>query len=70
MQKAEANSWVIFPYTVEHGVGTIIPENDMMTNFPKAWEYMEDFEDDPERSNEGILEAIQMAWHELAQEGG
>ena len=46
MQKAEANSWVIFPYTVEHGVGTIIPENDMMTNFPKAWEYMEDFEDD------------------------
>ncbi|WP_218080656.1 Fe-S cluster assembly protein IscX [Anthocerotibacter panamensis] len=23
-----------------------------------------DFEDDPQKSNEGILEAIQMAWHE------
>ncbi|MDY7025306.1 MAG: Fe-S cluster assembly protein IscX, partial [Pseudomonadota bacterium] len=23
---------------------------------------LEDFDDDPEKSNEGILEAIQMAW--------
>ncbi len=23
-----------------------------------------DFDDDPQKSNEGILEAIQMAWHE------
>ena len=26
---------------------------------------LEDFSDDPKRSNEGILEAIQMAWHEM-----
>jgi len=26
---------------------------------------LEDFSDDPKRSNEGVLEAIQMAWHEL-----
>ena len=26
---------------------------------------IEDFSDDPKRSNEGVLEAIQMAWHEL-----
>lgn len=25
---------------------------------------LEDFDDDPKTSNEGILEAIQMAWHE------
>ncbi len=29
---------------------------------------LEDFDDDPSRSNEGILEAIQMAWYELAQQ--
>ena len=27
-----------------------------------------DFEDDPKKSNEGILEAIQMAWHEEWQD--
>ena len=27
-----------------------------------------DFDDDPERSNEKILEAIQMAWHEEYQD--
>ncbi|MBI3078698.1 MAG: Fe-S cluster assembly protein IscX [Deltaproteobacteria bacterium] len=25
---------------------------------------LDDFEDDPKQSNEGILESIQMAWHE------
>ena len=29
---------------------------------------LEDFDDDPSRSSEGILEAIQMAWYELAQQ--
>ncbi len=29
---------------------------------------LEDFDDDPGKSNEGILEAIQMAWHEEYQE--
>lgn len=28
---------------------------------------LEDFDDDPQRSNEGLLEAIQMAWYELTQ---
>ncbi len=27
-----------------------------------------DFDDDPKKSNEGILEAIQMAWHEEYQD--
>lgn len=27
-----------------------------------------DFEDDPKKSNEGILEAIQMAWYEEFQD--
>jgi FeS assembly protein IscX len=27
-----------------------------------------DFSDDPKKSNEGILEAIQMAWHEEYQD--
>ena len=30
---------------------------------------LEDFADDPERSSEGKLEAIQMAWHEEWEEG-
>jgi len=29
---------------------------------------LEDFDDDPGRSSEGILEAIQMAWYELYQQ--
>ena len=29
---------------------------------------LDDFDDDPTRSSEGILEAIQMAWYELAQQ--
>lgn len=28
---------------------------------------LEDFDDDPKRSTEGILETIQMAWYELTQ---
>lgn len=30
---------------------------------------LEDFEDDPMRSNEAKLEAIQMAWHEERTDG-
>ena len=36
-------------------------------HFPKLHQMvigLEDFADDPEKSNEGILEAIQMAWYE------
>ena len=29
---------------------------------------LEDFDDDPAKSNEGKLEAIQMAWHEEYEE--
>ncbi len=29
---------------------------------------LEDFDDDPSQSNEGKLEAIQMAWHEEYQD--
>jgi len=28
---------------------------------------LSEFDDDPKRSSEGMLEAIQMAWHELNQ---
>ena len=31
---------------------------------------LEDFDDDPKRSNESKLEAIQMAWHEEFDENG
>ncbi len=31
---------------------------------------LEDFDDDPKRSNETKLEAIQMAWHEEFDENG
>ncbi len=29
---------------------------------------LDEFEDEPEASNESVLEAIQMAWHEIYQE--
>jgi FeS assembly protein IscX len=29
---------------------------------------LDEFDDDPSESNESLLEAIQMAWHELYQE--
>ncbi|MFQ5580219.1 MAG: Fe-S cluster assembly protein IscX [Nitrospiria bacterium] len=34
------------------------------TDLHKMVVQLSDFEDDPKGSNEGILEAIQMAWHE------
>jgi FeS assembly protein IscX len=34
------------------------------TDLHKWVTQLEDFEDDPARSSEGKLEAIQMAWHE------
>jgi len=30
---------------------------------------LDDFDDNPKASNEGILEAVQMAWHEEYQDG-
>ncbi len=44
------------------------PDQDpLKLHFPKLHKMvteLEDFGDDPEKSNEGILEAIQMAWYE------
>lgn len=31
---------------------------------------LQEFKDDPQKSNEKILEAIQMAWHEECQDAG
>lgn len=38
------------------------------TDLHKMVTELEDFEDDPKKSNERILEAIQMAWYEEYQE--
>ena len=44
------------------------PETDPLTvrftDLHKWVTELDDFEDDPKKSNEGIMEAIQMAWHE------
>ena len=44
------------------------PDIDVLSiSFPKLHRWvceLEDFDDDPEASNEGLLEAIQMAWYE------
>lgn len=44
------------------------PETDPLTvRFTDLHQWvidLEDFEDDPKKSNEGIMEAIQMAWNE------
>ena len=44
------------------------PEQDpLKLSFPKLHQMviaLEDFGDDPEKSNEAVLEAIQMAWYE------
>ncbi|HNQ90612.1 MAG TPA: Fe-S cluster assembly protein IscX [Verrucomicrobiota bacterium] len=44
------------------------PDQDpLRLSFPKLHRMvleLEDFEDDPEGSNEGVLERIQMAWYE------
>ena len=37
----------------------------MKVRFTDLWQWVQDlpgFEDDPEKSSEGVLEAIQMAW--------
>lgn len=39
--------------------------NILQVRFTDLWKWvqeLEDFEDDPEKSNEKVLEAIQMAW--------
>jgi len=38
------------------------------TDLHKMVTGLSDFEDDPKKSNEGILEAIQMAWNDEYQE--
>lgn len=44
------------------------PDTDPLTvRFTDLYKWviaLEDFDDDPKASNEGILEAIQMKWHE------
>jgi len=49
------------------------PETDPLTvrftDLHRMVTELEDFEDDPMRSNEAKLEAIQMAWHEERTEG-
>lgn len=40
------------------------------TDLHKLVVELEDFDDDPKRSNESKLEAIQMAWHEEFDENG
>ncbi|MCS5549123.1 MAG: Fe-S cluster assembly protein IscX [SAR86 cluster bacterium] len=42
----------------------IDPKNILFTDLHKWILSLEDFEDEPNRSNEQILEAIQMAWIE------
>ncbi len=48
------------------------PETDPLavrfTDLHKMVTGLSSFDDDPKKSNEGILEAIQMAWHEEYQE--
>lgn len=39
------------------------------TDLHKMVTSLEGFDDDPEKSNEAKLEAIQMAWHEEYQDG-
>ncbi|MBI4437066.1 MAG: Fe-S cluster assembly protein IscX [Candidatus Omnitrophica bacterium] len=47
--------------------GGIDPLSIRFTDLHKWVTELEDFDDDPKRSTEGILESIQMAWHELNQ---
>ena len=47
--------------------GDIDPMTIRFTDLHKWVTELEDFDDDPKRSSEGILEAIQMAWYELIQ---
>ena len=44
------------------------PTHIRFTDLLKWITELEDFGDDPSKSNEGKLEAIQMAWHEEWQE--
>ena len=48
--------------------GKLDPLTMRFTELHKAVCELPDFEDDPKKSNEKILEAIQMAWHEEYQD--
>jgi FeS assembly protein IscX len=48
--------------------GDIDPQYVRFTDLHRWVTELEEFEDDPERSNEKILEAIQLAWIEDAAE--
>ncbi|MFH1857416.1 MAG: Fe-S cluster assembly protein IscX [Candidatus Omnitrophota bacterium] len=47
--------------------GDIDPMTVRFTDLHKWVTELEDFSDDPKRSDEGMLEAVQMAWYELIQ---
>ena len=47
---------------------TLDPLTVRFTDLHRYITELPDFEDDPKKSSEGILEAIQMAWHEEWQD--
>ena len=53
---------------IAYGLIDKFPDQDpLKLSFPKLHKMvieLEDFGDDPDKSNEGIMEAIQMAWYE------
>ena len=53
-------------YDIAYELEQAHPDADILgLSFPTLWQWVQDlqgFQDDPESSNEKILEAIQMAW--------
>ena len=59
-------------YDIAIGLEELHPDVDILnTRFTDLWQWVQSlpgFDDDPQRSNEKILEAIQMAWLEEREE--
>jgi FeS assembly protein IscX len=56
-------------YTLFEEHPEVDPTNIRFTDLHKWITELEDFDDDPKKSNEAKLEAVQMAWLEEWQEG-
>lgn len=49
----ETNTYLLFPYRVEDGSAHLIPAAEMAQEFPLAWEYLQRWEDDLRRRENG-----------------
>ena len=54
--RKESNLYLLFPYSVEEGRGSLIPAEEFESRFPNAWEYLTSFEEELRSRERGKMD--------------